>query len=161
MHRTPVSGITLRAALSDDARCVWEWRYEPESRAASSDTGAVSFADHKRWFTARLTDLQTRIYIILDSDQVAVGYVRFALEGDNAVISIALDPSARGHGIGTAAIVIGCDRVLAESSVTRVTALIKADNGRSTLAFIKAGFGFVPLGDTEGTTDHHLEYPPS
>jgi len=139
---------------------VWEWRYERESRAASSDTFAVSFADHERWYTSRLTDPETRIYIIVDPDQVAIGYIRFSLEGDNAVVSIALDPSVRGHGVGTVAIVIGCDRVLAESTATRVTALVKADNKRSKMAFIKAGFGLVPAVNTRRATDHHLEFPP-
>ena len=156
MQCEPASRITLRLAVGSDARSVWRWRNDPATRVASFDAEPVEYADHERWFAARLVDRYTRIYIIVDPKKFEVGYVRFSMEGDNAFISIALDTPAQGRGIGTAAIVAGCGAILAKPGVDRVTADVKADNEQSKGAFIKAGFGLV----LEEAFVHRLEFPP-
>jgi UDP-2,4-diacetamido-2,4,6-trideoxy-beta-L-altropyranose hydrolase len=161
VHPCPSGGVTIRLASSGDARRVWQWRNDPETRAASFDARPVPYVDHETWFAVRLSDPATRFYIIVQPEESLVGYVRFALEGDNAVISIALDASVRGQGIGTAAIIAGCERVLEEPTVNRVTASVKADNEPSMRAFTKAGFGLSTGGKSERESERILEFPPT
>lgn len=153
--------IALRPAVNDDARSVWRWRNDPDTRAASFDPRPIEYVDHEPWFTARLGDEDTRIFIILDPNRIGVGYVRFDLEGDNAIISIALDSSSRGQGFGTDAILAGCSRILNETTVVRVLADVKTDNEPSKRAFINAGFVLAPGSADAPETSLRFEYPGS
>lgn len=58
-----------------------------------------------------------------------------------AEISIALDPVARGRGLGTAAIRSASELVLNEGRVQTIVARIKIGNEGSLRAFRKAGYG--------------------
>jgi UDP-2,4-diacetamido-2,4,6-trideoxy-beta-L-altropyranose hydrolase len=136
-----LSDVTLRPADEHDVRAFWEWRNDKAARAASFTPEPLPFEHHERWFRGRLADPDTLLYVILDPEGASVGYVRFSLEGRDAEISIALAPTTRGLGYGTAAIRRGCELVFATGRVSRVVARVKADNEASRRAFGRAGFG--------------------
>ncbi len=137
----PVSGrVTLRLASPEDCRRLWKWRNEQAAREASFNTEHISFEEHVRWFTTKLTDPNTCILIATNADGHEVGYVRFDIVGDEAEISLSIDRAERGNGYGIAAIKKGSHYLLATRPVRRIVAHIKPTNTRSMVAFERAEF---------------------
>lgn len=136
--------VTLRPVTPQDSRSLWEWRNDPLTREASFNSQEIPFEQHQRWFLGRLNDTQTRIFIIVNSQRREVGYVRFNQLGEEAEVSIALDPKERGKGYGPVAIKAGAELVLTIGLARRIIARIKPSNEDSAKAFTRAGF--VPVG---------------
>jgi RimJ/RimL family protein N-acetyltransferase len=132
--------LVLRRARPADCRLVWRIRNEETARAASLSGDPIPFEAHERWWRRTLEDPSALVYIASPHGGSPSGYVRFALEDDQATISIALAPSARGRGFGTAAIRAGCAAVLASGTARRIVALVKPGNEASLRAFLRAGF---------------------
>lgn len=127
--------VSLRSATLADCEAVWEWNFAPDVRAMSNDPSIVELARHAAWYVHRL---ELGAFWIVELDGVAVGCVRI----DNGRISIALASSARGKGVGRAAIAAACD-----AWAGPVTAQIRNDNQPSRAAF--EACGFVTTGSTE------------
>lgn len=143
----PPRGVTLREAGPGDARAVWAWKNDPEALRTSFRTPEpVPWEDHERWYARRLAMLEPCLWIIEDAGR-SVGSIRIDREPDRGVISIAVDPGARGRGVGAQAIALACGLFAAAGGPARVEALIKPDNDRSARAFRSAGF--VPAGSRE------------
>lgn len=130
----------LRDAGPADSEFVWRLRNEQTVRTASIDTESIPLADHERWWQHRLSDPSSILYIAALPDGRPAGYVRFALDGDEAAISVALDEAVRGRGHGTAAIRLGCAALLASGRGRRIVALVKCGNDASLRAFHRVGF---------------------
>ena len=72
---------------------------------------------------------------------IPVWVVRFDLGGESATISIYLDPSLRGIGLGPALITASLNWLCSsKSDLKHVEAKIKAANSASSKAFGEAGF---------------------
>jgi RimJ/RimL family protein N-acetyltransferase len=130
----------LRAAVPADSELIWRIRNEETARTASIDAELIPLEDHERWWRRRLVDPSSAVYIASLPDGRPAGYVRFALDGDEASISVALDEGVRGRGYGTEAIRLGCAEVLATGPAQRIVALVKGENEASLRAFRRVGF---------------------
>ncbi|HLF07214.1 MAG TPA: UDP-2,4-diacetamido-2,4,6-trideoxy-beta-L-altropyranose hydrolase, partial [Thermoplasmata archaeon] len=49
-------GISFRRAASGDARLVWEWANDPDTREASFDTAPIPWETHEDWFAKKVVD---------------------------------------------------------------------------------------------------------
>lgn len=147
--------VTLRAVRPEDCRRLWEWRNDPVTRGASFHSGWIPFEQHERWFNSRLSSSEDRIFVVLDPAGKEVGYVRFKLVGQDAEVSVALDPRRRGQGYGPAAIQAASNLLLSSGPIHRVIARVKCSNGASRKAFERAGF--VRTGVTVAGKDESLE----
>jgi spore coat polysaccharide biosynthesis predicted glycosyltransferase SpsG/RimJ/RimL family protein N-acetyltransferase len=157
-HDQPL--IALRPATADDARAIWEWRNDAAAREASFSSEPIPWESHEPWFAARLADPATRILIALAPDGAAIGFVRFDLDGDTAVISIGLAPASRGHGYGRRVIAAACAEVLAVAAGPRVViAYVKPGNEASLRAFRAAGFAEAGTAAVRGREAVLLELP--
>jgi RimJ/RimL family protein N-acetyltransferase len=129
--------VSLRRAGLADCERVWAYNFAPDVRAMSGTADAVSLDAHAAWFARRLAEVDAPIWII-ESEGEAVGVVRIDRLGEPARtgrISIALDPSARGRGIGKAAI-FEATRTWSRPTVAE----IRSDNIASRAAFEACGF---------------------
>lgn len=132
--------LSLRPAVSGDARTLWLWANDPETRAASFASAEIPWEDHVRWFEARLASPSSTVYIA-ESGDAPVGVVRFDVDKDGiAVISVAVAPDARLRGIGATLIEQGTCEFAATGGCRTVLAYIKPENERSSRAFEKAGY---------------------
>ena len=139
--------IKLRQASRKDCEMIWQWANDPEVRAVSFAPEPIEYDNHVKWFEARLSDADCRMYI---ADDIAanrppapLGQIRFELKGREAVISISLDRKFRGQGHGGRIIALASRAFLASSDAQTIHAYIKKDNPASLAAFKKAGFSLV------------------
>jgi L-amino acid N-acyltransferase YncA len=143
--------VGLRPATAADCDRVWTWSFAPDVRAVSGSPGEVSLEDHRRWYALRLGAAGEPMWIVEAAGEPA-GVVRIdrgpAAGGGRPAgrISIALDPRARGRGLGRRAIAAACRAFGAP-----VIAEIFATNTASRLAFEAAGFVQVGGPPSAGT----------
>lgn len=131
--------ISLREARLADAQRVYAWNCAPDVRALSGDPRPVSLPEHLRWYAQRI---KQGSFWIVEADGAPVGTVRL----DGEAISIALDASARGRGIGKEAIAAAC------AGRASVTATVHVENHPSRRAFEACGF------TASATSDAFLTY---
>lgn len=131
--------VTLRRAEPADSTRVWEWNNAPEVRAASISRDPIPREDHERWFAAKLASADSLV-LVIEGDGVPCGVVRFDRRGEHGVVSIALEASARGKGIGRRAIEEGGRRYRELVPVRSLEAWVDASNPASLRAFEAAGF---------------------
>ncbi|MEO0651538.1 MAG: GNAT family N-acetyltransferase [Planctomycetota bacterium] len=92
----------LRPAEEKDLGTLWVWGNDPQALAASTRSEPFDFADHERWFRARLRDARAQTLIAeRGGNPVAVARLDPAERAEGAyTVSINVDPGARGMGVG-------------------------------------------------------------
>ena len=137
--------VNLRKAERRDEGRVWVYNDEPGARRVSISKESIPWEAHKVWFAAKLADPKTSLFIV-ECGGESVGTLRIERRGEEDQISIALTPSARGRGIGVAAIVEA-----ARKHEGGLVALVRPDNTASARAFETAGFVRMGSRDVHGT----------
>jgi RimJ/RimL family protein N-acetyltransferase len=145
------SEVTLRPAVTDDVRFVWEVNNERAVRLESVRTEPIPWHDHVMWYTAQLAS-QSCLFLIAERGGAPVGVLRFerSVDGCEALVSIALAPAARGRGLGTPLLTEGGRRALAALGVRRIAAWIRPTNAASLRAFARAGYREAGEGTQDG-----------
>lgn len=139
--------LALRPAGPDDRDQVYACNAAADVRAWSRDPRPIVYADHCAWFTIRLA-ARPPLWIV-EVDHAPVGVVRIDAPGASpARISIALDATARGRGVGRRAIALACSTWSAP-----LVAEIHPANTASQRCFESCGF--VPTGATDGFLVYH------
>lgn len=121
--------IRLRPATLEDARTLYEWRMDPETRKASWNSDAFSFESHVDWLKKSLATPDRKLAIAPE------GTVRLDRRAEGWEIHVTVAPEHRGAGVGTRLIQAGCELVQED-----VFASIRPENVRSVKAFERAGF---------------------
>lgn len=117
--------MILRPARHKDSAVFYQLRNLPEVRALSGQTEEIEPDDHYLWWY----DVREWRYIIGTNQ----GYLRVALDG---TVSLAVDPEARGRGLGTKAL-RELPRILNKRPLT---AVVDYTNLPSQIAFGRAGW---------------------
>ncbi|MFN8535694.1 MAG: UDP-2,4-diacetamido-2,4,6-trideoxy-beta-L-altropyranose hydrolase [Dehalococcoidia bacterium] len=129
--------VTLRQAGPDDQALVYAINNHPAVRRWSFSTGSIAWEDHVRWFAGKLADPRCLLYIAEDECE-PVGLLRLELRGDEATVSVGVDPGWHGRGYGTAILRAGLAAVVGRAATLR--AVIKPENAASIRAFTSAGY---------------------
>ncbi|MBI5092789.1 MAG: GNAT family N-acetyltransferase [Candidatus Hydrogenedentes bacterium] len=135
-----MNGLRLRYARAEDARLLWEWANDPETRRVSFSTGNIPWETHQSWLEQKLNDPRVRFYIVLGAGGEAVAQVRFEIDGGRAVVSVSVAPSERGKGYGAGALRLGAQDLWRTSDAHSIDAYIKPENEVSVRAFANAGY---------------------
>lgn len=139
---TPAT-LTLRPATAEDCQQLFIWRNHPDVYRHFLSPHPVDWKDHRAWFTEKLQDPQTRIFMA-EADAQAAGMVRFDRKTDGVYISVTVAPNLFGRGLGSALIKEGTERFLAENiGIPTVLAEIKPANAASQKAFSRAGYRLI------------------
>lgn len=131
--------LSLRPAGLQDARVLFEWTNDPDVRNNSINTALVGWDDHQVWLRRKLADRNCLLLVAL-LDEVPVATVRFDRKGTNAVISISVDRSHRGRGVGSGALALGIDEAAGRWPIQTFTAYVKPENAGSLAMFERLGF---------------------
>ena len=133
----------VRPAGLDDSRLIWQWRNDPVTRQMAKSNQPIPWSEHERWFAATLASELSVLYVV-ETGGVAVAMVRFDVRGATAEVSINVDPTARGQGIGKQALAAACDRFVQERAPRQIVADVRRSNSASQRIF--AATGFAPVG---------------
>ncbi|MGI9390296.1 MAG: GNAT family N-acetyltransferase [Boseongicola sp.] len=136
--------VNIRRAVVSDAHLLWNWRNDPDVRAASLNSEPIPFENHRGWLEAVLAD-QSREILIAEQEGRPVGMVRFDVEENTATVHILLDPIARGHGLSKQIL----NNAISSFSIpfSQLRATVKAENTASLKLFRSLGFDSAKAGD--------------
>jgi RimJ/RimL family protein N-acetyltransferase len=79
--------INLRLADYNDCEMLWQWVNDPDVRKASFSSEKNSWETHKAWFTDKLEDSNSYIFIALNENKQPIGQVRFDIKEIDALPS--------------------------------------------------------------------------
>ena len=147
--------ITVREAIESDSKLIHEWANNNETRAASFNTGFIDWDAHCNWFSERLSDPNCIFLICGNGKGDSLGLVRFDLAADEAVMSINLDPRARGRGLASFIIIRTVAELFRRYNISKVSAFIKPQSLRSARAFERAGFSIKGPCNVRGNEARH------
>jgi RimJ/RimL family protein N-acetyltransferase len=149
-------GIQIRSVRADDIRLLWQWANDPEVRAASFSSAAISWETHVKWFAEKTGEGRSLLFIAEDEAGSAFGQIRFDLNGNDAELNISLAKEQRGGGLAVPLIEAGVREVFARTGCSRIHAFVKPENAASAKAFEKARFVRVGIEQVRGNTAVHF-----
>lgn len=130
----------FKKANSKDRKDLFEWRNSETARKNSLNQDVISWSEHKEWFSNRVKDPNTTIYIVY-LDELKIGSIRFEEKENFFRISIVLAPEHTGKGLSADIIKAGTELFLKGEKVKKpVIAEVKENNIASIKAFKRAGF---------------------
>ncbi len=147
--------MNFRPATIEDARMLFDWRNDQQTRANSLTTDEVVWESHLQWLEKSLKNPHRKI-LIAEKDGVAIGTVRAdgllgnpASDGGTVELSWTVAPSERGKGLGREMVVAAAEMFLSQiSSGEQLVAKIKMQNTASIK--IAEAAGFVSVSEDEG-----------
>jgi UDP-2,4-diacetamido-2,4,6-trideoxy-beta-L-altropyranose hydrolase len=119
---------------------LWTWANDSDTRAASFSHPTIPWADHERWFAARIADPECRIYVASPVGSAPIGQIRFERADAGVVVGVSVAAECRGRGFAAALIAAGVEQARRELPAARIVAYVRHDNVRSRRAFLDAGF---------------------
>ena len=142
--------LRLRKLTENDLQTLWEWANDIQVRAVSFSSDPITWEDHVRWFSTKLSDPNSQLYMATDANDLSIGQVRFDIHNQEATISISIDRQFRHQGYGHKIIQLAVARICLDSGVKIVHAYIKLNNQSSVRAFTKAGFQHIRTVEIQG-----------
>ena len=142
--------LKLRLVREDDRQLLFEWADDPAARAASFHSATFSWEGHVRWFSERLRDPGSVIYIGENAAGKPLGLVRFHIKGEIAVLSVNVAPEVRGIGWGRKLIAFATHALVRAHSVQRIDAFVKLGNDASVRLFDAIGYRRVGIKQVAG-----------
>lgn len=131
--------LRLRPAVEPDRDLLLAWRNDPAAVRFSRGHRAVLPQEHRAWFSARLIDPSTRIWIG-EVDGVAVGQVRVDVDAGTGLVSLVVAPEARGRGLAVP-LLWGLEIALrGDLQVGDLVAEVHVENEASIRTFERAGY---------------------
>jgi UDP-2,4-diacetamido-2,4,6-trideoxy-beta-L-altropyranose hydrolase len=136
--------IALRRARAGDGELLFDWVNQPDVLSQKLLTRkAIARPDHDKWFTARLADPETLLWII-ESDQKAIGQLRLMKQADAYEVDIYVVLAQRRSGVAQRALTLGIEVLFRERGGAQVVrAMVKPDNKGSQKLFARAGFALA------------------
>ena len=132
--------LTLRRAMPEDARMLWEWVNDPAVRTSAFSTDPVPWKGHQGWLARRLVDKDCVIFIGLDAGGIPLGQVRFEGELETATVDVSVAPTHRGKGYAPRLLRLAVAALFDDPRWQTVQAWIKPENLASRHSFERAGF---------------------
>jgi UDP-2,4-diacetamido-2,4,6-trideoxy-beta-L-altropyranose hydrolase len=135
----------LRRATADDTALYFEWANDPAVRQNAIHPEPIAWETHVAWFTRRLQDTNSYLYILATANGEPVGQVRVEFDGPDqlGVIDYSLPPTYRGKGLGQLLLRRALQRLRQERSAlsgAAVVGQVKAGNIASTRVFERLRF---------------------
>lgn len=129
--------MNIRRATEEDANRILEIRNDPLVRKNSIDQTIISLESHLEWFSKKYFKEKNNFCFVVEKDNRVIGYLRLDEEDNHYLLSIALDASYQGQGIGSFLL----NGVLKKFNFKKpILAQVKKENLASINLFKNAGF---------------------
>lgn len=140
--------VLLRPASEPDECLLLRWANDQSSRDNSFPQDLIDRKSHHVWFTEKLLQPESEIFIAEMTDGMPVGQIRFDRQRNgDTLVDVSVDSDFRGLGIGAQIIVEGRNAIQKIWPGVTIMAEVFDDNGPSKTSFLNAGFHKVkPLG---------------
>ena len=139
--------LLARFATPRDEDLILGWANDPVTRRNGFSAEPIPAGTHRGWFRARLRELETsRFFILQTEDEVPVGQVRFDKLDAVWRINYALAPQFRGRGCGRNLLDTALAKLHAEFPGAPVFGQVKEGNLPSHKVFAALGFQSRPGG---------------
>jgi UDP-2,4-diacetamido-2,4,6-trideoxy-beta-L-altropyranose hydrolase len=133
--------IQLREVDQSDCKLLWYWANDPKVRQSSFNPCSISFEEHDQWFTAKLYDSESYIFVAEKEDGVPVGQIRFEMNNCEANVSYSVQHNYRGLGLGEIILRMGILKLIDFIKQPIIfQGKVKIDNIVSQKIFEKVGF---------------------
>ncbi len=144
--------IQFRPLREEDCQLLFSWANDPAVRRASFHSAPVLLSEHERWFSMKLRDPNSVIYIGETRSGEVVGQVRFHLDEEQATLSVVVAPEFRGAGWGKELVAFSIRMLARTRAIHRVNALVRPENLPSIRLFESAGFRQAGTDQVAGQT---------
>lgn len=136
--------IETRPAKFSDARDLFDWRNDFETRAMSVNQSPLSWDSHVKWLENTIADKDRWLLVSEIGDLGKIGSCRFDNVASEhlAYVSLMINPKFRGSGFGLKVLESSLDFYF-ESCEFDVIAKIREGNLRSVSTFTRAGFELI------------------
>lgn len=127
----------LREANTNlDALQLFDWVNDEEVRKNSLNTDLISIIDHFTWFQAKIKSDTTKIYLLEDEFDSAIGQIRVDKINDYYEIDYSISNAYRGRGLGNKIVQL----LIAQLGNINLLAKVKKSNQPSIKVFQNNGF---------------------
>ncbi len=133
--------IHLRKAEQNDCELLWDWANDPKVRQASFYSRPILWKEHKQWFTTKIKEIGSYIFIAENESGIPIGQIRFEISKSIANISYSVQKKYRGLGFGETILRVGIIKLveLINQSIS-FQGHVKPENIVSQKIFKKVGF---------------------
>jgi UDP-2,4-diacetamido-2,4,6-trideoxy-beta-L-altropyranose hydrolase len=157
----------LRRATEQDAQLYFTWANDPVVRRNAIHQEPITWETHIAWFTRRLRDTDSYLYLLLSPTGEPIGQVRLEFDGPEStgIIDYSLAPAYRGQGLGQVLLRRALQRLRHDRPAptgSSVQGQVKSSNQASARVFEQLRFvrqGAVTL-QGEGYDVYRLDFPP-
>src|SRR5438045_785214 len=120
--------LLFKKAEEKDVDLLFNWINDPLVREQSLSTEKISYEDHLKWFSNKISDLNCHLYIAYLNGSPA-GMIRFDINLNTSKINYLVDKSLRGRGVGTAIVEEGLKKFFQETLFQgKIFAVVKISN---------------------------------
>lgn len=141
--------LRLRKAKLKDAKKLFEWRNEEETRKNSFSSKPVCWEDHLKWLEKKLSDENCYFYILEDGVK-EIGTIRLDVDPETclAEISYNIESSCRGKGYGKKLLFLAEQKIKEQNKadLVRIETLggnVKPENKASAKCFLENGYKVI------------------
>ena len=133
--------MKLRRVTMEDARMLWEWANDAETRKNSFSAEPIPWEEHLAWMKRRMADAECLFLVLEDGAGTACGTIRYDLVAGDAIrISYSVAPTERGKGYGTMLLELGEAEARAFFGKKKLVAEVKPENEYSRRCFKRCGY---------------------
>ena len=159
-RRLLASQIQFRAATPRDTSQLFTWRNDPEVRSVSFNHHPIAWDSHQQWLEQTLREPDCLQLIASERGGRPLGQIRFDLDSarQSAQLSISIDSSRRGRGLGTVVLEHACGEAVRRWPELRsITAMVRPENVAAINMLGKAGFDLASAVATNGHPARRFE----
>lgn len=132
--------VAVRVATPADCDAIHTWRNAEETRQYFLNSEPVSIESHRVWFQSSLKN-PNRVLLIGEVGTKSVGVLRYDILDNEALVSVYLEPSMSGQGLGSQLIRCGTEWIQEHfQQIVVIKAEILRQNVASLRAFESAGY---------------------
>ena len=130
--------MNIRKIKLEDSTQLFNWVNKTDSLSVKIENQKkINFSAHSKWFSERMNDPNTSIWIIENKNKIPIGQIRFQKKMDNYFdVDIYLTKDERKKGVASKALNLAINKV----NFYSFRAIIKKSNRRSYNFFLKNGF---------------------